>query len=70
VRIALSETAFFGPPRQEFFAASAAKKRARTSGVSYATVVGARVSASQATSAAPCRRYWPMVCGERPSDSS
>ena len=66
----LARTAFFGPPRQEFFAASAAKKRARTSGVSFATWVGCRFAASQVESEVPCRRYCPMVCADRPSASS
>jgi hypothetical protein len=44
VRIAFNDTAFFGPPRQLFLARSAAKNRARTSGVNFATVVGDCVS--------------------------
>jgi hypothetical protein len=43
--MALSDTAFFAPPRQLCSAASSAKNRASRSGVSFATLVGPRVAA-------------------------
>src|SRR5262245_60004375 len=68
--MAFIETARFGPPWAAVRATGAARNAATSSWRMPATVRREPPWANHAPNAVTCRRYWPIVWGDRPSASS